>query len=223
MASVASTISVFIVAENFLLREALTRILNRKNDIEVVGSAAFSALVIEEIASHAPHVLLLDLLPEASHDLSVVRALVKHFPSLNIIMIDMDPAKELFLRSVRTGVAGYLLKDATAADVAAAVRSVARNEAVCPPELCRVLFEYLAQTRGALPSLSMKQETGLTRREQQLIEMISRGLTNKEIATALNLSEQTIKNHVHRILHKLGAQDRLVAVEVCRTQGFLHS
>ena len=64
----------------------------------------------------------------------------------------------------------------------------------------------------------MKHELGLTRREQQLVEMISRGFTNKEIATDLSLSEQTVKNHIHRVLRKLGVRDRLAAVEACRTQ-----
>jgi len=105
--------------------------------------------------------------------------------------------------------------------VAEAVRSAADSRAICPPELCQALFDYVAHQRASLPSFFIKQQFGLTRREQQLVEMISRGFTNKEIAVDLGLSEQTVKNHIHRVLRKFGVRDRLAAVEVCRTQGFL--
>jgi DNA-binding NarL/FixJ family response regulator len=73
--------------------------------------------------------------------------------------------------------------------------------------------------RPVIPSLHLKTTLGLSRREQELVGLIQQGLTNKEMATRLNLSEQTVKNHVHRILRKVGAQDRLSIVEVCRNQG----
>ena len=107
-------------------------------------------------------------------------------------------------------------------EVAAAVRSVANGEAICPPTLCRVLFDEFAKPNiQAHPSFTLRRNLGLTRREQQLVQMISHGLTNKEIAAQLNLSEQTIKNHIHRMLRKLGATDRLGAVEICRMPGFV--
>jgi DNA-binding NarL/FixJ family response regulator len=120
---------------------------------------------------------------------------------------------------VRDGIAGYVLKDASAMEVAAAVRSVANGEAVCPPSLCLALFERVANQNAQPASFVIRHNLGLTRREQQLVQLISGGLTNKEIATQLNLSEQTVKNHVHRMLRKLGATDRLSAVELCRQPG----
>lgn len=214
------SISVFLLAENRLLREALTRILNKKSDINVVGAATFSPAVIDAITAVAAQVVLFDPVDAAS-SLAFVRALRESLPGLKVVMIGMEPNSGLFLQAVRVGVAGYLLKDATAADVAAAVRSVATNCAVCPPELCQSLFDYVAQQRTTFPSFFIKQQFGLTRREQQLVEMIGRGFTNKEIAGDLGLSEQTVKNHIHRVLRKVGVRDRLAAVEVCRTQGFL--
>jgi DNA-binding NarL/FixJ family response regulator len=92
-------------------------------------------------------------------------------------------------------------------------------EAVCPPRLCLSLFKYVAKQGTEIPSARIKLQLGLTRREQQLIPFLTRGLTNKEIATHLNLSEQTVKNHVHRMLQKMGASDRLTVVELCRIQG----
>jgi DNA-binding NarL/FixJ family response regulator len=216
----AVSIPVFLLAENRLLREALARILSKKNDINVVGASAYSPAVSDAIAVTGARVLLFD--PEdASAGLVFVRTLRESFPGLKIVMIGMELNGELFLRGVRDGIAGYLLREASAADVAAAVRSVVNNCAVCPPELCLTLFDYVAQQRASLPSFFIKQQFGLTRREQQLLEMIGRGFTNKQIAGDLGLSEQTVKNHVHRVLRKFGVRDRLAAVEVCRTQGFL--
>jgi DNA-binding NarL/FixJ family response regulator len=134
-------------------------------------------------------------------------------------MIGMDADRDTFLRAVQDGVVGYVLKDASAIEVAAAVRSVAGEEAVCPPRLCLALFEHVATQCSQRPSFYIKHGLGLTRREQQLVHMIGSGLTNKEIATQLNLSEQTVKNHIHRMLRKLGATGRLAAVEMCRTEG----
>jgi len=173
------------------------------------------------MAAVSAQVLLFDPVDAAS-SLALVRAIRESFPGLKVVLIGMEPNGDLFLRAVREGIAGYLLKDATAADVATAVRSVANNHAVCPPELCQTLFDYVAQQRETYPSFFVKHQLGLTRREQQLVEMIGRGSTNKEIAGDLGLSEQTVKNHIHRVLRKLGVRDRLAAVEMCRTQGALH-
>jgi DNA-binding NarL/FixJ family response regulator len=212
-------IPVFLLAENRLLREALARILNQKNDITVVGASTYSATVPEMIAAVSARVLLFDPV-DTSTSLAFIRTLRETVPGLKIVMIGVELDGELFLRAVREGIAGYLLKDATAADLAAAVRSVANNCAICPPELCQTLFDYVAHQRSSSPNFFVKQQFGLTRREQQLVEMIGRGFTNKEIAVDLGLSEQTVKNHIHHLLRKVGVRDRLAAVEVCRTQGF---
>jgi DNA-binding NarL/FixJ family response regulator len=213
------TVQVFILAENRLLREALTRILSKKNDIRVVGACAFAPDVVEQVCSAAPDVLLCDSTAVALSDLRLITEVRAAIPGLKVVMIGMDAEQETFLRAVRDGIVGFVLKDASAMEVATAVRSVANGEAVCPPSLCLSLFELVASQSTAHVSFAIKHNLGLTRREQQLVHMISRGLTNKEIALQLNLSEQTIKNHVHRMLRKLGATDRFRAVEICRSPG----
>ena len=218
MSDVVESVQVFILAENRLLREALTRILGKKNDIRVVGASAFSPDVVEQISSAAPDVLLSDSAAVALSDLRVVSEVRSAIPGLKVVMIGMDADREVFLRAVRDGIVGFVLKDASAMEVATAVRSVANNEAVCPPGLCLALFESVASRNNAA-SFVIRHNLGLTRREQQLVQMISHGLTNKEIASQLNLSEQTVKNHIHRMLRKLGATDRLGAVEICRMPG----
>jgi DNA-binding NarL/FixJ family response regulator len=219
MSNSVETVQVFILAENRLLREALTRILSKKSDIRVVGASAFSPDVVEQISVAAPDVLLSDSAVVALSDLRLVSEVRAAIPALKVVMIGMDADKEIFLRAVRDGIVGFVLKDASAMEVAAAVRSVANEEAVCPPSLCMALFERVANQKTHPPSFAIRHNLGLTRREQQLVQMISRGLTNKEIASQLNLSEQTVKNHIHRMLRKLGATDRLGAVELCRVPG----
>jgi len=220
MASVIEIVRVFILAENRLLREALTRILNKKSDMRVVGASAFSPNVVDQIRAATPDVLLSDSAAVALSKLRLVCEVRAASPGLKVVMIGMDPDRDTFLHAVRDGVVGYVLKDASAIEVAASVRSVANDEAICPPGLSLSLFEQEFQ-RNVRPSTHfvLKSNLGLTRREQQLVQMISRGLTNKEIASQLNLSEQTVKNHVHRMLRKLGASDRLSAVELCRMPG----
>jgi len=210
------TVEVFILAENRLLREALTRILNKKSDIHVVAAAAFGPDVVQQIAQRAPDVVLSDSASVALSELRLIAELRTAVPGLKVVMIGMEADKATCLRLVREGIVGYVLKDASAIEVAAAVRSVANGEAVCPPTLCLPLFEELAKQKPQPARLIVRHGLGLTRREQQLVHMISDGLTNKEIAGQLSLSEQTVKNHIHRILRKLGASNRLTAVELCR-------
>ena len=214
-------ITVYLLAENRLLREALTRILSKKPDITVIGSSSLTLGVLDEIVTASPDVLLFDCMPFASCESELIPELRKSLPELRVVMIGMDCDRDVFLRSVRAGAVGYVLKDASAAEVATAVRAVMEGEAVCPPSLCLGLFDFISQQSRCLPNFRAKQQLGLTRREQQLVEMIGRGLTNKEIAQHLNVAEQTIKNHVHRMLRKVGVNDRLAVVDLCRSQGLV--
>lgn len=219
MSVAVEAVQVFILAENRLLREALARILNKKNDIRVVGASAFAPDIVHQVAAAAPDVLLSDSAAIALSELRLVAEVRAAIPGLKVVMIGMDSDAEIFLRGVRDGIVGYVLKDASAMEVATCVRSVANGEAVCPPALALALFQQVAKQNTQPVHFSIRNNLGLTRREQQLVHLISRGLTNKEIATQLHLSEQTVKNHIHRILRKLGASDRLRAVELCRVPG----
>jgi DNA-binding NarL/FixJ family response regulator len=214
-------INVFLLAENRLLREALARVLENKNDIRVVAAVAYDAKVTEQISELSPQLLALDSSVFARIGLDVVISIRSVVPDVKVLMVGMDSDKETFLRCVHAGVSGYVLKEASANEVAAAVRSVAYDGAFCPPKFCATLFEQIANPGSQSGPYRTKSQLGLTRREQQLVKMISQGLSNKEIANQLNLSEQTVKNHVHRMLRKLGASDRLGAVEMCRVEGIV--
>ncbi len=216
-----SKVSVFLLAGNRLLREALTRVLRKRADMAVIGAAPYSPQALAEVTESGCQVLLLDSLTSALPDTDFVHEAIRAVPGLKVILIGMDEDKATFLRAVRAGAVGYVLKDASALDVAAAVRNAAQDEAVCPPRLCRSLFHYLAEEATGMPDIRIKVQLGLTRRQQQLVPLIAQGLTNKEIATQLNLSEQTVKNHIHRMLQRVGADDRLTIVRMVRLQGLL--
>jgi len=132
----------------------------------------------------------------------------------------MDSGEEQFLAAVRSGVTGYLLQDASASDVIAAVRAVFRGEAVCPPQLCFTLFSFVAKMASEMPLRNSTSKPGLTLRQQQLVSLVAKGLTNKEIASQLNLSEFTVRNHIHRILKQVDVGSRGEAVEAIRAHGY---
>lgn len=166
------------------------------------------------IAKFETDVVLMD--SPRTHDcgLQGLLSVQKLYPDVQIILIGMDEDEALFLEVVRAGVAGYLLSDASAADVIAAIRAVAQGEAVCPPRLCRTLFRSLANKEPSPSRAAPNGDFGLTRRQRELVPMIARGLSNKEIASQLNLSEQTVKNHIHRMLQKVGAERRIDVAEI---------
>jgi len=136
-----------------------------------------------------------------------------------VVLIGMDADEKQFMTAVRAGVTGYLLQDAAAVDVVSAIRAVFRDEAVCPSQLCATLFRFVAQAATATP-IETAGRPEITLRQQQLFALVAKGFTNKQIASQLNLSEYTVRNHIHRILKQVHAASRK-ALEVMRTGGFV--
>jgi DNA-binding NarL/FixJ family response regulator len=207
--------AVFLLAENRLLREALLRILSKKENIHIAGAGSFGPGVLEQIVSTRANVLVLDTLSPLLAAQGLVQKLHHLNPAIGVVMVGMEAENAIFLRVVQAGALGYVLKDASALEVARTIRAVAAGEAVCPAALSVALFRWVAKHKPTLPSSHLKNTLGLSRREQQLVGLIQQGLTNKEMARHFNLSEQTVKNHVHRILRKVGAPDRLSIGEIC--------
>jgi DNA-binding NarL/FixJ family response regulator len=212
---------VFVAAENRLLREALSRMLVKDGDIEVAGMGKAEPFRAENLLREKADILLLTSRGSMNEDLTAIRKVRACAPNVQILLIGMAGEGTEFMQCVRAGVHGYLPKDASAEDVVDGVRAVQAGKAVCPGTLCALLFHYFEREATIFPSASVHQRMGLTRREQQLIPLIAEGLTNKEIANRFCLSEQTVKNHLYRMKHKVGADDRLSIVQVCRTQGFM--
>jgi DNA-binding NarL/FixJ family response regulator len=216
--SVDGRATVFLLAQNRLLREALSRILSKKESLLVVGSCAFTTDSLQEILLASPDVLVIDSFSTNMAQLEFVREVQQRLLDTKLVVIGMEADGEPFLRAIREGAMGYVVKDASALEVVAAIRTVASGDAFCSPHLCAFLFRFAAQ-QNQMPSFYARHRLGLTNREQQLVGLISQGLTNKEIASRLQLAEQTVRNHVHRMLRKLGATHRLEVVDICRTEG----
>jgi two-component system NarL family response regulator len=193
--------------------------LKKKRDIKVTGAEGFSPLAMDQIRAAGPSVLLMDSFTPAMSSLHFLREVQRAMPDLKVLMIGMEPNEQTFLQAVREGALGYVLREASAVEVVAAVRGVAEGLAFCPPQLCLSLFQYIARLCNQMPNFQIRSNLGLTSREQQLVALMAQGLTNKEIASQLHLSEQTVRNHVHHILQKAGVGGRHEVVHLCRIQG----
>ncbi len=211
-------IRVYLLAASRLVRDALTRLITRKGDISVVGTSACSPAVLKTLLSTDYDLLLADWASCSPGILDTLNDLRDHQPDHKTVLLGMKSDREGVLQAVRAGARGILLEDASASDVVAAIRTVVAGDAVCPSSLCIHLFEAVAQQSRHIPSARLRIRLGLTRREQQLVPLIAQGYTNKEIASQLCLSEQTVKNHVHRMLQKTGLNDRLEVVEACTAE-----
>jgi DNA-binding NarL/FixJ family response regulator len=213
-----SRAKVSILCVNRLLRESIARILTKRTDFEIVIAQMDNSTLCEQTLDSGADVLVLDSLDVllGNFDLSS-SAGAENLP-VKTVLIAMTDDRSSFLTAIRRGARGYVLQNASAVDVVSAVRTVAEGHAVCPAHYTEVLFDYVATQTAELPNSQKQAQWGLTQREQQLIPLIGRGLSNKEIANHLNLSEQTVKNHVHRILRKVGVSDRLSIYEVCQNR-----
>jgi len=209
----------FLIIENRMLREAMTALFQKQPDFSPVNSVRYSESAYSLIASSDSDILLADQSSAAAFPSNFISDLLATAAGRKAILFGMENDPELFLQAVRSGVSGYLLGEASAEETIAAVRRVVAGEAVSPPCLCHHLFQFVARTTRE-GSMVLNQRLcyrlGLTARQQQLIALLARGFSNKEIAESMHLSEYTVKNHVHRIMRRLNAQSRYAAVQtVC--------
>ena len=216
---ISSPTKVYVIAENRLLRETLVRLFRKRSEISIVGDTCCSDSAIENIVYAKTDLLLLDCFNTKPMPDDWLTDLQESIPEVKIILFGMDEDPDVFLRAVRRGVAGYLLKSASATDLLDAVRTVAQGEAACPPKFCKVLFKTLAC--GTTEETEEKDGRGtsqfeLTQRQRQLMSLVAMGLSNKEIAANLNLSEFTVKNHIYRVMKQVDAQSRHQAVSLIR-------
>jgi DNA-binding NarL/FixJ family response regulator len=212
-----SSIRTLLLIENRLLRESLAGLFRKRTDFVVAGQISSADPTGLDFLGSKCDVLLgdcfvLNRLPLCTAGVAASNP--------KIVLIGMSADDEQFMAAVRSGVTGYLLQDASASDVVAAVRSVVRGEAVCPPLLCATLFGFVAQLTTEMPAQAPGTKPDLTVRQQQLITLVAKGLTNKEIASLLNLSTFTVRNHIHRILKQVDAETRSEAVETIRAHGY---
>ena len=198
--------------------------LRKQQGFCLVDAVRYSPTAYKEAVASECDVLLVDHASATALPANFITDLLAHLPGSKAILFGMEDDAESFVQAVRSGVSGYLLGDASAEETIAAVRKVVAGEAVAPARLCQHLFQFVARTTRE-GSMILNQRLclrlGLTGRQQQLIALLARGFTNKEIAETMRLSEFTVKNHVHRIMRRLNAQSRYAAVQtVCESNHF---
>jgi DNA-binding NarL/FixJ family response regulator len=218
------TIRVLLADDQAMVRQGFGALLNAQEGMTVVGEAINGEEALRSCRDLRPDVVLMDVRMPVMDGLEATRRLmnppggVGHRP--RVLMLTTFDLDDYVYESLRVGASGFLLKDATAGDLVAAVRIVAAGEALLSPSVTRKLIEEFArQPRSDRPRPD--RLAGLTPREVDVVRLIARGLSNQEIAEALVVAEQTVKTHVGRILTKLDLRDRAQVVVTAYESGLV--
>jgi DNA-binding NarL/FixJ family response regulator len=209
-------ITVAIVDDNRLVREALSEMLGRLPDVRVVAAGVADAAFVD---ATQPDVLLLDVGLRDEDSLSVAANLTTRSPRTKIIVMDLIPMNDDIVQFVNAGVSGFVLKDATFDEFVATIRSVAAGDKVLPPRMTESLFSQIARAAGDRNHEHVLEDVRMTRREREVIELIGEGLSNKEIAQRLNIAAHTVKSHVRNVMEKLALHTRLQIAAYARRDG----
>ncbi len=217
-----SNISVLIVDDHPLLRQGLSRLLELEGGITVIGQASNGIEALRLADQLDPDVVLLDINMPGMNGIEVAKTLRKQHPSTEILTLTIHDNESYVNEMIRVGAKGYLLKDAEPREVVHAIKQVASGETVYSTHLMeRVMERYheMEVNYGRLQSAASIQELSLTSRELEILQYIVEGLSNKEIASALFISEKTVKNHITSLLRKLEVDDRTQAAVFAVSQG----
>jgi DNA-binding NarL/FixJ family response regulator len=206
------TVRVVLADDQVLVRTGFRMILAEADDIEVVGEAGDGDEAVQVAASAAPDVVLMDVRMPGTDGIAATRRIRAAADAPRVLILTTFDLDEYVYAGLRAGASGFLLKDALAPELIAAVRVVASGEAVVAPRVTRRLIERFIGEEQEPARLSPSAFEVLTAREREVLTLIARGLANAEIAQRLFLSEGTVKTHVSRVLAKLGLRDRLQAV-----------
>ncbi len=203
-------IQILLIEDNRLLRDGIASMLKKQSDMHVVATVGNGENILLMMGKLNPNIVLLDLGLRNQNSLQVVKLIKKHFPETKVIVMDLIPLQADVFEFVQAGVSGFILKDANIAEFYKTIRSVYQGAQVLPPHLTGSLFSQIVEhaINGSKPS-AIVESVRMTKRERQVIELISDGFTNKEIAQKLHLSTYTVKSHVHNILEKLALHTRL--------------
>lgn len=216
-------IRIYVLTQNRLMLEVSVRLLRKQSGLTVIGDNHDSAQALEELTVTPCDVLLLDSL-DTLRAIGQGAEVAECIRKVKIVLFGMKEDPEWLLKAVRLGVCGYLLNDTSSAELIGAVRAVAQGKAVCPPKLCKTLFEHARSlSQSGKAGSRGHAAVGLTCRQRQLMTLVAKGMTNKEIAANLRLSEFTVKNHLHRIMACLQADSRHKAADLIRTDGLFLS
>jgi DNA-binding NarL/FixJ family response regulator len=212
--------SVLIADDQALVRDGFRSILEREGDVSVVGEAEDGVEALARAAATKPDVVLMDIRMPVLDGLTATRRLMAWPQPPRVLVLTTYDTEDNLYEALRAGASGFLLKDVRAAQLVDAVRTVAGGDALLAPRLVRRLIESYVSTRSR-PARVPSGLDGLTAREEDVVLLIARGLSNAEIAAELVLSEATVKTHVNRILTKLGLRDRVQVVVLAYESGLV--
>jgi DNA-binding NarL/FixJ family response regulator len=216
-----AAVRVVVADDQEIVRDGFAALLDSQPDLSVVGTAGDGAQAVRLCARMRPDVVLMDIRMPVMDGIEATRRLAGLGPrSLILTTFDLD---EYVYEALRSGAAGFLLKDASAERLFDAVRVVAAGDALLAPAVTRRLIKEFAARRGAPApdAAGASALAGLTPRETQVLRQVAEGLSNQEIADRLVVTEQTVKTHVSRVLAKLGLRDRTQAVVLAYESGLV--
>jgi DNA-binding NarL/FixJ family response regulator len=208
-----------LVDDHRLFREGLRSLLSTAADIAVVAEAADGAEALRLASVVKPDVVLMDLKMPKMDGVAATRSLRTALPKCRVVALTTFEDDELVFEVLRAGAVGYVLKDASSDRLLDAVRSAARGETVLQPSVATKVVAELSRLAGRMPAPAVAH--GLSDRELDVLRLVARGASNKEIASALSIAEGTVKNHVTSVLAKLDVGDRTRAALKARDLGIV--
>ncbi|MEV7127980.1 response regulator transcription factor [Streptomyces sp. NPDC093260] len=205
-------IRVFLLDDHEVVRRGVHDLLNDESDIEVVGEAGTAEQALVRVPALRPDVAVLDVRLPDGDGVTVCRELRSRLPELACLMLTSFDDEEALLDSIMAGASGYVLKQIQGSDLVSAVRTVARGQSLLDPSATTKL---MARLRGGQRQEEQPDALpGLTEREREILALIGEGLTNRQIGQRLYLAEKTVKNHISRLLAKLGVERRIQAAVI---------
>jgi two-component system NarL family response regulator len=205
-------IRVLIVDDHALFRRGLIQVLQFEEGIEVVGEAEDGEDAIKKAEEHAPDVLLMDVRMPRVSGIEATRRLAETMPTMKILMLTVSDEEDDLYEAIKAGATGYLLKEISIEEVADAVRAVMQGQTLISPSMASKLIMEFNNLAKRADEKQQVPAPRLTDRELEVLKLVAKGLTNRDIADALYISENTVKNHVRNILEKLHLHSRMEAV-----------
>lgn len=199
---------IVIVDDHEVVRLGLRSLLDRHPDFEVVAEASNGREAIEKVDAHKPDVVVLDIRLPGMSGVEVCQQITTRHPDIHVIMLTSYAEDEMLFAAIRAGAAGYVLKQIGGDDLTRAIEAVGRGEALLDPSLTQRVFEEVRKAQREEEASAFAE---LTNQEMQVLQLVSEGKTNREIAEALYLGEGTVRNYVSNILGKLGVANRAEA------------
>ena len=216
------TIRVMIADDQMMVRQGFTVLLNAEPDIEVVGQAVNGRDAVDRAAELDPDVVLMDIRMPELGGIDATRILTERpGATVKVLVLTTFDLDEYVYEALRAGASGFLLKDASADELAQAVRVVAGGDALLAPNITKRLIAEFSRVSGTARAPVRDRVADLTERETQVLTLVAQGLSNAEIAVELVVAEQTVKTHVSRILQKLTLRDRTQAAVFAYESGLI--